>query len=262
MSETENPSKMRLNLHQKHHKEIMRWMRQAFKWSGLITECKAKHRLKRGVYECGYCGDELGAKDFQIDHENPCVALDENHITGYNYTGIVKRMFDSNNLVLTCKPCHRVKTGQENSFRKKGVPLPAAQTQSIKDGWTEEKKLKFSMARGKSITCIETGQEFRSAGVAAEETGINLGNITSCANRRLITAGGFHWKWTEEENYIIKKDMQKRKIQCLETGNIYSSMADAAREMGFKSSSGIGNVLAGRSKTHKGFTFEYIEEKE
>ena len=101
----------------------MRWMRQAFKWSGLITGCKAAHRVKRGLYNCGYCGNEVKNGEFDIDHEDPVISVDENILTGYDYNSVIERMFDADNLVLSCHPCHRKKTGSENSKRRKGKSI-------------------------------------------------------------------------------------------------------------------------------------------
>ena len=116
--ETEKPSKRRVKLHQKFHKEIMRWLRKAFDWSGIKTLAKSKARIKRGVYECQYCGKEVGPKEFDVDHFSPCVDVDDNKEVGYDYNGIIERMFDMENSFVVCKPCHRIKTGKENSVRK------------------------------------------------------------------------------------------------------------------------------------------------
>lgn len=97
----------------------MRWLRQAYKWSGIQTLAKADSRVKRGRYECKYCGDEIGLQEFEIDHENPCVEIYENKETGYDYNGIIERMFDPENSQVLCKPCHRKKTGRENAERKR-----------------------------------------------------------------------------------------------------------------------------------------------
>ena len=120
MEETsEKPAKQRIKLHQKFHKEIMRWLRKAFEWSGIKTLAKTKARIKRGKYECQYCGKELGTKEFEVDHLQPCVDLDDNKEVGYDYNGIISRMFDMDNSYVICIPCHRKKTGKENSIRKK-----------------------------------------------------------------------------------------------------------------------------------------------
>ena len=97
----------------------MRWLRQAYKWSGIQTLARGTARIKRGIYECQYCGDEVGPKEIEIDHLNPCVAIDENKENGYDYNGIIERMFDTENSFVTCKPCHRKKTGRENAERKR-----------------------------------------------------------------------------------------------------------------------------------------------
>ena len=44
------------------------------------------------------------------------------------------------------------------------------------------------------ILCVETNIIYNSMAEASQQTGINYGNISSCCNGRLLTAGDFHWK--------------------------------------------------------------------
>lgn len=54
-------------------------------------------------------------------------------------------------------------------------------------------------------------------------------------------------------------DKKKKSIICLQTGKIYSSISDAAKELSV-SITAISNVLVGKSKTSKGLTFIYKKE--
>ena len=67
---------------------------------------------------------------------------------------------------------------------------------SFKNGlqkWTDEKIAKIE----KRIVCLESGQEYDSIKKAAEQTGIDRGNIGACCRGRRSTAGGYHWIYKE-----------------------------------------------------------------
>lgn len=51
----------------------------------------------------------------------------------------------------------------------------------------------------RKIICIETNTVFDSINQAALLTNISYGNITCCLKARSKTAGGYHWKYVEEE---------------------------------------------------------------
>lgn len=60
-----------------------------------------------------------------------------------------------------------------------------------------------------------------------------------------------------KETYNTKR----RAIKCIETGNTYISIVEAAREMNLNMKT-ISNVLHGRQKAAKGYHFEYLSEEE
>lgn len=55
--------------------------------------------------------------------------------------------------------------------------------------------------------------------------------------------------------------MKQRAIKCIETGNTYISISNAARETGINMKTINGN-LTGRTKSAKGMHFEYLSEEE
>lgn len=59
--------------------------------------------------------------------------------------------------------------------------------------WTDEKKAKI----GKRVICLDSGKEYFSIEKAAEQTGIDRGNIGACCRGRRKTAGGYQWKYKE-----------------------------------------------------------------
>ena len=169
------PAKELLKLHKKFHSEIMRWLRKAFDWSGIKTLAKSKARIRRGVYECQYCSKEIGPKQFQIDHFDPCISVDENSEVGYDYNGIVSRMFDMENSFLVCIPCHRAKTGKENSLRKKGVkrkPFSPIHKKRMKKSWTDERKLSQGAKVSKTLTGLKKTEEHAAAMKKGQASGL------------------------------------------------------------------------------------------
>ena len=110
--------KKRLKLPNKVHLLIMRFLRKAFSWSGLMTEPYTKQRVSRGIYQCEKCGLEGKKREFHLDHIDPCVDVEDNPNIGYDYHGIINRMFNKDNLMVLCKGCHYIKTGEENKVRR------------------------------------------------------------------------------------------------------------------------------------------------
>ena len=54
---------------------------------------------------------------------------------------------------------------------------------------------KLSVANGKIVECIETGERFRSASYAAKKLGLTQGHISSCCRGERNTTGGYHFKY-------------------------------------------------------------------
>ena len=66
---------------------------------------------------------------------------------------------------------------------------------------------------------------------------------------------------TNKENITMKTRTYRRAIKCIETGNTYISIAEAAREMQCHQSN-IVRVLKGKQPSAKGMHFEYLSEEE
>ena len=66
---------------------------------------------------------------------------------------------------------------------------------------------------------------------------------------------------TNKENITMKTRTYRRAIKCIETGNTYISISEAARETGINMKTINGN-LTGRTKGAKGMHFEYLSEEE
>lgn len=83
--------------------------RKTNKKTGLL----AKH------FRCASCSNEFIATDVQVDHIHPVVDPKKGFNTWDEY---IDRMFcEVDGYQVLCKPCHKTKTDQEKSERKKNV---------------------------------------------------------------------------------------------------------------------------------------------
>lgn len=57
---------------------------------------------------------------------------------------------------------------------------------------------KYSTKKIKKVICLETGNIYSSGSDASRQTGINLSNILRVCNGERKSAGGYHWKYWEE----------------------------------------------------------------
>lgn len=69
----------------------------------------------------------------------------------------------------------------------------------------------------KKVRCIETGQVFENAGVAAkwaafatERNYCNLDLIKQCCRGKQKTSYGYHWEWVNEEIEKVKEKLNKK----------------------------------------------------
>lgn len=66
-------------------------------------------------YTCSCCGFDYPAKDVQIDHISPIVSTG-----GFTtWDDLIENLFcEKDHLQCLCKPCHKIKSKQENTERK------------------------------------------------------------------------------------------------------------------------------------------------
>lgn len=68
-------------------------------------------------YECNLCGKEYTNKDIEVDHIVPVV----DPVVGFvDWNTYIERLFcERSNYQAICKPCHRIKTKEETSSKKR-----------------------------------------------------------------------------------------------------------------------------------------------
>ena len=107
------------------------------------------------------------------------------------------------------------------------------------------------------IICIETGKVYDSVSQASKDMGINAGNISQVVRGIFQAAEGYHF---EEYHNPVKTTRGKTvAVRCVETGKVYRSIIEAARDVGIERSR-ISNVIHGRYKTAGGYHWERYEE--
>lgn len=125
----------------------------------------------------------------------------------------------------------------------------------------------FDNIHCKQIICLETGEVYKSMTEAANITGFCRTNIEKCCSNQQKTAHGYHWQFynqeLDSEEYrlgLIDKIGNGRgvKILCVETGVVYNSITEAAKEINGDTST-IAKALKGKRKFANGYHWEYYE---
>ena len=111
------------------------------------------------------------------------------------------------------------------------------------------------LTSAKPVTCLETGETFESAVAAAKALSLKSSKpISDCVNGATMTGGGFHWV-PEGSTLTIEQIEAGRKarcVVCLETGEVFKSLKEAARAVGLKDGRSISSCLNGRTLTARG----------
>lgn len=142
-----------------------------------------------------------------------------------------------------------------DAFRMMGVVNTTEQERYINSRLYESKKKLFSEARSKKVLCIETGEIFPSATYVEKNI---ITGVRDVIYGRQFTAGGYHWKYLDEDLKIIKKPYERKKVVCVETEQIFDSVDEVAKLIGVNSSL-IKSLCNGNKKGKaKGYHWKYI----
>jgi 5-methylcytosine-specific restriction endonuclease McrA len=89
--------------------------RISYQWKAR-KDAKTAARISRGKYECNMCSEIHGPKEICLDHIVPVVDPNKGFTDWNDY--IEKLFCNEDGFQVLCKPCHDVKTQEENGKRK------------------------------------------------------------------------------------------------------------------------------------------------
>ena len=113
---------------------------------------------------------------------------------------------------------------------------------------------------GKPVICLETQEVFTCMVEAAKSLNIKPQNISAALHGRQKTAGGYTWKYADESLNLESANLNRKRILCVETGQIFNGIIDAAEKTN-TSFGCISNVLHGRAITAGGFHWKYADDR-
>lgn len=172
-----------------------------------------------------------------------------------NNVSIGVKLFNQNN---DCEWKHRPNSKEQNekiSKALKGRKLSENQKQFLRD----------NPPAARSVTCVETEQEFFTIKAASEYFDIDAYKIRDCAKGRKSTANGYHFVYTEEydvshrDEILAKEDIRvnrSKAVRCVETNTIYASIKDAEC---ITHISNIGRACRQSYRTAGGYHWEFVE---
>lgn len=118
------------------------------------------------------------------------------------------------------------------------------------------------------VLCLELNKSFNSTTEAAIFVNKASCGITSCLKGNQKTCGGYHWIYFEEltneecKNRILQIEGVRgskkfaKKVKCIETGEVFNSIAEAGKKYGTNHISG---ACRGERKTAGGYHWEYVD---
>lgn len=134
---------------------------------------------------------------------------------------------------------------------KEELTRRAAQRQKMPRGMAKPpKRLTNLKQRRGPIIELATGITYKSAADAARATGRSSGQISFACRKKSVARDGAMFRYTEdaEENTAWRHGRQ-RQVICLDTGEVFSSAAAAARKYGVQKGA-VNSVCAGRRYHH------------
>lgn len=148
---------------------------------------------------------------------------------------------------------------------KKGYNIAIGGSVSCNSGMplSEEHKkhIQESNPQKEAVICLETQKEYCSIAEASRQTGIPKSDIQMAALGKNNSGGKdkdgkpYHWLYKKDDTPEVRKAiLEKRpsgwkKVQCINTGEVFDSATAAARWCGLKSGQHINQCCEGKRKT-------------
>ena len=97
-------------------KYMKRALNQMWQWWPLRKEFKNARFKDSGLGQCDDCKNWFEREDTEVDHINPAVPVDQ-ILTSWDEK-INRKLCETSNMSLLCKPCHKRKSKNENAARR------------------------------------------------------------------------------------------------------------------------------------------------
>jgi hypothetical protein len=160
----------------------------------------------------------------------------------------------------------RIRSGSKNPmFGKRGVlhpnygkPLPDWQKKLI-----SQIHLGKPSPTRKAIICLENNIEYPSILSAANDLKIRKTTIDKVLAGQLGHAGGYHFKYKNEETpEFMSRRIPPKRIQCIETGEIFDSAEMVAKKYNRSVSNLYMHLKGLKPLKYAGLTFKVYQEKD
>lgn len=115
----------------------------------------------------------------------------------------------------------------------------------------------------RQVICLETKEIYNSAYAASKEIGKTYQTITSCCKNKIKSAHGYHWMYLDDflnlkEEPVLSKIRTKRKVRCVETGDVFDSLKKAG-EWAHVTNGAISCAIDKSTHTAGGFHWQSVE---
>lgn len=108
------------------------------------------------------------------------------------------------------------------------------------------------------VRCVESKTVYPSIALAARSAGVSYKvMVAACNGQKPIN--GTYWRFVDgpaESSEMI--ELNKRKVECIETGDVYESLTEAAEDVG-RCISAISQALSGKSHSCAGCHWRYAD---
>ena len=158
----------------------------------------------------------------------------------------------------TCEKIRQAKLGQTHttescekmSEKRLGVTLSDEHKEKCRQ------KSLGNKSHSKAVVCVETGKVYDNMKIAAADIGIDPSAISGVIRGINITAGGYHWRYADED---ANTGSRKRNVAviCLDTGETFPTLDAAAKRFGINPST-VGKIVRGKCKSS--LHFQRVEE--
>jgi len=190
--------------------------------------------VRSGGYRWKYVNEET--PNFGNPHDRPVICIE----TGERFA-TTKEASLLLGLSATSVSSAIARSGSAGSFHWKheGTPTP---------NYVHKKK--------RSVQCIETGEIFESISAVCRCLGLPFSSIYISIHKGR-RAGGYRWKYTNEEAPNYQDRSNKRPVRCVETGEVFKTAREASLCLS-KNNGAVTSAIRNGFQSN-GYYWEYVE---